>query len=103
VVSGMNVTAQSTSSFSSSDQTTITKNSGGGLWPFYSSNNSSSFHTSHNFNSANRLTISTSSAAGVPIVIGVTVLSASQYLGHAVAGRANYLQLTAALTAKAAG
>jgi hypothetical protein len=94
VASGIKVSATGSAAFSSSEQSAVNQNSGGGLWPFYSSGSSSSFSTSHSFSSAGALTITSSSAAGIPIVVGVTVLSASQYTGHAIAGNNRFLQLS---------
>jgi hypothetical protein len=93
VVSGMDVKAVSTAVFSAADQTTINKSSGGGFWPFYSSGSSSSFTTSHSFNSGGQLTINSTSQAGIPIVVGINVLTAAQYTGHATAGLTLFNQL----------
>jgi hypothetical protein len=97
VVSGMNIKAVSSSSFSHADQTTINQSSGGGLWPFYSTGSSSSFTTSHSFSNSGQLTINSSSHAGIPIVVGVNVLSAAQYTGHASAGHLLFNNLVAKL------
>ncbi len=97
VVEGMKVTATSGHAFSSADQTTINNNAGGGFWPFYSSGSSSSFTSSHSFNKAGNLTITQTSAKGVPTLIGAIVLPAATYLGFSVAGRTRFLNLQAAL------
>jgi len=102
VILGMKVTATSSYAFSSAEQTTITQNSSAGFWPFYSSGSSSSVTTSHTFNKAGNLTISQSSPANVPLLIGVAVLPAAQYLGYAVAGRINFLNLSKAILASPA-
>lgn len=93
VVSGMKVTAASSAVFSAADQTTINQNSGGGLWPFYTTGSSSSFSTGHSFSSGGNLSITMSSQAGIPIVVGVNVLSAAQYTGHATSGLRLFNQL----------
>ena len=102
VVSGMKVTASSSYAFSSAEQSTITQNSSAGFWPFYSASSSSSISTSHSFNQDGNLTITISSPANVPTLIGTIVMSAAQYLGYAVAGRTRYLQLASKLLASAA-
>jgi hypothetical protein len=94
VVSGMDVKAFSSAVFSASDQTTVNHNSGGGLWPFYTTGSSSSFTTSHSFNSGGQLTINSTSKVGVPIVVGINVLTAAQYTGHATTGLTLFNQLT---------
>lgn len=98
VVSGMKVTATSSYAFSHADQTTITQNSSAGFWPFYSSSSSSTFTTSHSFNQAGAMTITSSSKAGVPVVIGLFVLPAAQFLGFAASGRTKFLNLAGSLT-----
>jgi hypothetical protein len=86
VVSGMVITATSLATFSKADQQTITQNSGAGLWPFYSSGSSSGSSTSASFNESGAMTTVITSPVNVPLVIGVNVISAADYLGHAVEG-----------------
>jgi hypothetical protein len=93
VVSGMKVTVTSAYAFSSAEQTTITQNSSAGFWPFYSSSSSSSITTSHSFNKAGNLSITTNSVGNVPTLIGMIVLPAANYLGYASAGKTKFLQL----------
>lgn len=100
VVSGMKIVATSAHAFSEADQTTINNNSSGGFWPFYSSSSSSSTTTSHSFSKAGNLTITTSSPANVPVLLGRIVLPAAKFLGYAVAGRTRFLQLVSALPEK---
>jgi hypothetical protein len=98
VVSGMSATATSSYAFSATEQTTINQNSSAGFWPFYSSGSSSSITTSHSFNSSGYLTINHSSKPGVPILIGMTVVPAGQYLGYAVTGRKLFMNLVSNLS-----
>jgi hypothetical protein len=93
VVSGMKVTVTSGYAFSSAEQTTITENSSAGFWPFYSSSSSSSITTSHSFNKAGNLSITTNSVGNVPTLIGMIVLPAANYLGYASAGKTKFLNL----------
>jgi hypothetical protein len=93
VVSGMRVTATSTARFSAADQAMIRQNAGAGLWPFYAGNNGNVFSTSQSFKPTGEIAISTSSQDGIPIVLGVNVLTDSQYTGHATAGLKLFRQL----------
>jgi hypothetical protein len=92
VVSGMNVTATSSYSFSSSEQTTITQNSHLGFWPFYSSGSNSTVTTTHTFNASGQLTISQSSPVNDPVLIGMLVAPAGAFLGYATSGTKTILQ-----------
>jgi len=94
VVSGMEVSMTSSYAFSSAEQTTITQNAGGGFWPFYQTSSGSSMTTSHSFNKAGNLTIVSSSPTNVPMLVGMTVLPAANYLGYATRGRTKYLVLS---------
>jgi hypothetical protein len=82
IISGMNVTVQSNAQFTEAEQTTIHNSSGGGLWPFYNSSSDSGATTNVGFNANGNMTVTFSSAAGVPVLVGCTVLSAAAYLGH---------------------
>jgi hypothetical protein len=101
LVSGMKVVVTSSYVFSSSEQTTVNKNSSYGLWPFYGSS-SSSTTTSHQFIGAGQLQITVSSPANVPTLVGMAVIPVAQYLGPAVAGRAKFLKLASAISSRAA-
>jgi hypothetical protein len=96
-VSGMHLTAKTSQAFSAAEQATINQNSGVGIWPFYASGGASSITTGHSFDQKGHLTITSSSAANVPILIGRTVMPAAQYVGHAVAGRHLFLELSSKL------
>jgi hypothetical protein len=80
VVNKMHISVTSSAVFSHADQTTINNNSGGGLWPFYSSNSSSGVTTKHSFNNQGHMTTTTDSVDGVPVVIGCTVLPIGQFV-----------------------
>ncbi len=86
VASGMYVQVESAASFSQADQSAISNNSSGGMWPFYSSNSNSGTNTSASFNNNGNMTVIMTSQPGIPIVIGVIVEPVAIYLGHAVAG-----------------
>ena len=85
IVNKMNVTVTSQAVYSEQDQTTINQNSGGGLWPFYSAGSSSGSSTNLAFDAQGSMVITITSQAGVPVVVGCTVLPVSQYLGHTMA------------------
>jgi len=79
VVDTMNVTVQSQSIFSHDDQVVISNNSGGGLWPFYTSNGGNGASTSFSFDNQGRMTVRITSLPGVPIVLGANVLPVDQF------------------------
>lgn len=87
VASGMKIVVTSDATFSKDDQQAIRDNAQAGLWPFYCKSDSSSTHNDASFDQSGRMTITTSSTSGVPIVIGCTVLTAAQFLGHTAQAR----------------
>ena len=82
VASGMSITVTSDAKYSSLDQQTITSSGSSGFWPFYSGDSGSSSTNRVEFNQEGHMTITTSSIPGVPIVLGVNVLSAGEFVGH---------------------
>lgn len=80
VVDSMNITFHSSAKFSVDDRTLITQNSGGGLWPFYSTSSDSSTRTQFNFSDGGDLTVTITSQPHVPVVIGANVFLAKDYL-----------------------
>jgi hypothetical protein len=80
VVDTMSVTVNSTAVFSQNDQTTIGNNSGGGLWPFYTSNSGNGAATHFNFDNQGHMSVTITSLPGVPIVLGANVLLIDQYV-----------------------
>ncbi len=80
VVDTMNVKVTSQAIFSQNDQTVIHTNSGGGLWPFYTSNSGSGAATTFSFDSQGHMTVQITSLPGVPIVLGANVLPVNQYI-----------------------
>jgi len=82
VVNKMHISVTSSAVFSATDQTTIQHNSGGGLWPFYTSSSGSGSNTSVHFDTSGHMTVTIDSVDGVPIVIGCTVLPVDKFLGH---------------------
>jgi len=80
VVDTMNITFQSLAQFTVDDQTLITQNSGGGLWPFYSTASDNTTRTLFNFSDGGEMTVTITSLPGVPIVIGANIFSAQDYL-----------------------
>lgn len=96
VVSGMAIRATSKAVFSKVDQQTITQNSGAGLWPFYISGNSSGSSTSASFTESGSMVTEIISPINVPLVIGVNVIPAAEYLGHAVEGARRFASIARA-------
>lgn len=92
VVDTLNITVRSFAKFTRDDQTVIQNNSGGGLWPFYTSGRSGGASTLVSFADDGTMTIQINSQPGVPIVIGGNVLPIDQYVGHAVAGMRLYAE-----------
>lgn len=82
VASGMSITITSNAKYSSVDQQTITSSGSSGFWPFYSGDSGSTSTNRVTFNKDNNMTITTSSIPGVPVVLGVNVLSAGEFVGH---------------------
>jgi hypothetical protein len=82
VASGMLVKVTSNAVFSKEDQSAIHNNSGAGMWPFYSTNSSSSSTTDVQFNEQGNMTVTFSSAPNVPVVIGVIVEPVAEYVGQ---------------------
>lgn len=82
VASGMKVTVTSDAVFSMEDQTAIQNNSGAGMWPFYSTHSSSGSNTDVKFNNQGNMTVTFTSQAGVPIVLGVIVEPVAQFVGE---------------------
>lgn len=81
VVDGINATITSYAQFSSSQQTTIQKQSSSGFWPFYWNSGSNTFQQSVNFRTDSSMVYTVTSQTGNPMIIGATVLPAGQYLG----------------------
>jgi hypothetical protein len=86
VVDTMQITVTSKVSLTIDDVTTIERNSGAGMWPFYSSNNNSGSSTEFKYDDTTGMTVTITSLPGIPIVIGGTVLPVSNYVGHSLAG-----------------
>ncbi|WP_353718361.1 hypothetical protein [Dyadobacter sp. 676] len=82
VASGMTITVTSDASYSSLDQQTITSSGSAGFWPFYTGDSGSSSNNRVTFDEHGQMTISTTSVPGVPIILGVNVLSAGEFVGH---------------------
>lgn len=82
VADTMSIQVTSQASFSQEDQQTIRNNSGAGLWPFYTQGSSSGSSTDVQFNSSGQMTVTITSQAGVPVVLGCNVLPAAQFVGH---------------------
>jgi len=100
VADGMSVQVTSLATFSLDTQEIIKNSSGAGLWPFYSQGSSSGSSTTTSFNQQGNMTVTITSVPGVPVVLGVSVLPVSQFVGHANAAletlaRVNELALAA--------
>jgi hypothetical protein len=80
VVDTMNITFHSLAKFTIDDISQITVNSGGGLWPFYNTSSDSGTRTQFNFHDGGEMTVTITSLAGVPIVLGANIFSAQDYL-----------------------
>ncbi|MDP9190349.1 MAG: hypothetical protein M3P06_01435 [Acidobacteriota bacterium] len=88
VVDGVDITITSEASYSSDDQTHIRTVSSGGFWPFYSTSHTSTFDAETTFDSNGLMTVHVTNPAGNPLVLGVNVVPARQYiLGQAVTSR----------------
>lgn len=93
VASGIRLTISGTAQLSTSDQAVIRQNSAAGLWPFFSGPGGA-FATTSNFTSSGALTISSVSLPNVPILLGIVVLTDSQYSSHATQGLKLFRQLS---------
>jgi hypothetical protein len=82
IANKMDIRVTSHAKYSEQEQTEIKQNSGAGMWPFYSSSGSHGSSTDVGFDSDGKMTVHITSDADVPVVIGCTVLSAGEYLGH---------------------
>lgn len=80
VVDSMNITFHSEAKFTIDDQTRITQNSGGGLWPFYNTSSDSGINTDFDFSDEGEMTVTITSLPGVPVVIGANIFYAEDYL-----------------------
>lgn len=80
VVDTMRVTVKSFAKFQRDDQVVIDRNSGGGLWPFYTTRSDRGASTSYKFNDEGQMTVTITSQPGVPIVLGGNVLRIGQYV-----------------------
>jgi hypothetical protein len=80
VVDSMNITFHSLAKFTVDDQTRITENSGGGLWPIYNTSSDSGTSTRFQFSDEGEMTVTITSQPGVPVVIGANIFSAQDYL-----------------------
>jgi hypothetical protein len=77
---GMTMTMSSSSAFSSSEQVQIRQESSGGFWPFYHSSSSGS--TSNvTFDDQGKLTVTSTSPAGSPLILGTNVQTIDQIFG----------------------
>lgn len=86
VVDGVDLTIKSFASYSQDDQDHYRSHSSGGFWPFYSSSSTYTSDKDVSFDSDGSLTVRVTSPAGNPLVLGVNVVPARQYiLGHAAA------------------
>jgi hypothetical protein len=80
VVDTINITFHSLANFTVDDQTQIRQNSGGGLWPFYTTSSDSGTSTQFSFTDGGEMTVTIASLPGVPVVIGANIFSAQDYL-----------------------
>lgn len=85
IASGVNITVTSSATFTASEQAEITSNEHAGLWPFYSKTTTNKEVSNSATFKNDTLTISTTSQPGVPVVLGVNVLSAEAFVGAGAA------------------
>ncbi len=90
IASGMTIKVHSAAQYSSLQQNTIKSSGSSGFWPFYSGSSGSSSTSTATFNSDATMDILITSLPGIPVIIGGTVLSVADYLGHEEQGRALY-------------
>ncbi len=88
IAAGMSVTVKSDAVYSTLDQQTITSSGHSGFWPFYSGSSGSTVTNTATFDQQGRMTITTASVAGVPVVLGASILPVSQFVGHSAAAAA---------------
>ncbi|MBZ5714922.1 hypothetical protein [Nannocystis pusilla] len=79
---GLHAVVTSTTSFTRTEQATIRAHAAQGMWPFYAPS-SAVVTNAVSFDAVGHLTITTTSAAGNPFVLGGVVLGIAQYLGQA--------------------
>lgn len=81
VVDGIDVTMTSNTSYSSSEQQTITAAASGGFWPFFSASGSGGNSTSVSFSDSGAMTVKITSPAGNPQLLGVLVTDTKDFIG----------------------
>jgi hypothetical protein len=81
VVDGISISVTSDASLSTTEQTAITAQADVGFWPFFSAKSNGGQDTSATFDDTGRMTTTTTSPAGNPAILGVNVLTASEFLG----------------------
>jgi hypothetical protein len=95
VVSGINMSATSSHKYDTEQITTIQENKKFGLWPFYQNKTVTTGSDDVKVNDDGTLTITSTSPANVPILIGRILIPVHEYLDSAIAGRAQFLRLAA--------
>lgn len=81
VVDGINLTMTSQGDFDSGEQEEIRTQASAGFFPIFSAQAAGGFRSAVAFDSSGTMTVTGSSPAGNPVVLGVTVASASELLG----------------------
>jgi hypothetical protein len=81
VVDGIDLTMTSLGDYDSREQQDIRAHADAGLFPIFSARAAGGFSSTITFDSSGTMTVTGSSPAGNPVVVGVTVASASELLG----------------------
>jgi len=76
----INLTMTSTATFSSTEVTNLETAAEGGIWPFFVANVSGGYNSTVTHNDDNTITVTTTSPAGIPILLGVATATVQQLL-----------------------
>lgn len=82
VADELNVVVKSDAIYSGFDQRIVVENALNGLWPFFVPDNDRLTHNAVTFDNAGTMRVETSTAPGMPVVIGANVLDIARYLGR---------------------
>ena len=82
VVDGISVTVTSSAQFSSSDQQTFTYAASGGFWPFFEASSSGGWSSTATFSDSGEATVTITSPAGNPQILGCIVTPISSIVAN---------------------
>lgn len=77
----MTMTMTSSATFSTSEREQITAQASGGFWPFFRASASGGYTNDVRFDDSGRMTASSTSPAGSPLILGASVLPIKDILG----------------------